>query len=190
MANDHKDVRGIEHIGITVSDIDQAAKYFVETLGGKPICEVLYEPVSGPDLERALGVPKGASIERSVHLRIGEGPNIELFKYTADEQREGVRPCDFGLQHFAVYVDDIDAVAERVRKAGGEVLGEVDALPDFESGPGNRFVYTRLPWGGTMELITIPSAQVYEAKTPMRKWKPARRGDVAGSSRLHTQSKY
>lgn len=174
MANSHPDVRGIEHVGITVPNLEEATKYFADVLGAVFVYDVLKEPDFGDDLERTLGVPKGSVVKQVRLLRLGGGANIELFEYSADGQRIANRPCDLGLQHFAVFVDDMEAVAERVRKAGGRVLNVIKNLPDLDGGVNNRFLYTNLPWGGTMELISIPSSQNYEATTSVRKWKPDR----------------
>jgi catechol 2,3-dioxygenase-like lactoylglutathione lyase family enzyme len=172
MANSYSDVRGIEHVGITVPNLGEATKYFADVLGAIFVYDVLKEPDLGEDLERTLGVPKGSVVKQVRLLRLGDGANIELFEYSAEGQRIANRPCDFGLQHFAVFVDDMEAVAERVRKAGGRVLNRIQDLPNLDGGANNRYVYTNLPWGGTMELISIPNPQNYEATTSVRKWKP------------------
>lgn len=167
------DVRGVDHIGITVPDLDAAQQYFERVLGAEYIFDVLTGPVSGGALEASLGLPAGTTLNAIRHLRLGNGPNLELFSYSSADQRTPARPSDLGIQHFAVYVDDIEAVADRVRCNAGEVLGSIDFLPNAEAGPGNRYVYTRTPWGSTMELITYPSAQNYESEVPLRRWKPA-----------------
>lgn len=166
------DVRAMDHIGITVPNLDAASKFFEDVLGAQTIYDMLPEPMSGVAIEVALGVPEGTKLEAIRMMRLGSGPSLELFSYTADTQREPVRPSDFGIQHFAVFVDDIDAVAGRIAEHGGRILGTVDALPGGDEGPGNKFVYTHLPWGGTMELVEIPSPQAYETGTEIRRWKP------------------
>ena len=76
-----------------------------------------------------------------------------------------------------MYVDDIDAARQAVIDAGGTALeGPLD-LPGVESGAGNRWMYVVAPWGGTVELVTLPSPQAFESETPLRKWRPTRRSD-------------
>ena len=133
---------------------------------------MLDEPFGGPEVEKALGIPAGAVIEAIRMLRLGNGPNIELFTYTGVPQRDPVVPSDFGLQHFCVYVDDIDAAAAQFEKAGGTLLSSPLDLPGGDAGPGNRFLYARTPWGSTIELVTCPSPQAYEATTELRRWRP------------------
>jgi len=171
-------IRAVEHIGITVPDMEQATTFFAEALGAQKIYDMLDEPFGGPDVEKALGIPEGAVIEAIRMLRLGNGPNLELFTYSGTAQRDPVVPHDYGIQHFCVYVDDIDAAAAQFEKAGGTPLSAPLDLPGGDAGPGNRFLYARTPWGSTIEFVTCPSPQAYEATTDLRRWRPAPTSDV------------
>jgi catechol 2,3-dioxygenase-like lactoylglutathione lyase family enzyme len=166
------DVRAIDHIGITVPNLDDAQRFFENVLGAEFLYDMLPGPVSGPVFEQAIGVPKGTVLNAIRMMRLGNGPSLELFSFVSDDQREPVRPSDLGVQHFAIFVDDIEAVAKRVEDHGGKVLGQIDRLPGLDAGPNNRFVYTQTPWGGRMELVDIPSPQAYRAVTKLRRWQP------------------
>jgi catechol 2,3-dioxygenase-like lactoylglutathione lyase family enzyme len=168
--------RGIEHIGVTVPNVEEATQYFADAFGA----ELLYdthprgsEPYRGRELEELVGVPAGSEVTTFRMLRLPDGPNIELFEYVTPDQREPICPADLGLQHVAFYVDDIEAACERVRRAGGHVLVGPRDLPGPESGAGNQWCYTRAPWGMTIELVTFPSPQAYEGETEARRWRPA-----------------
>lgn len=165
-------VRAIEHVGLTVPDLEAATTFFAEAFGAEKIYDMIDRPLSGPAIENGLGVPVGATIEAIRMLRLGHGPNIELFTYSGVDQRSPAVPSDFGLQHFCVYVDDIDAAATRLEKAGATLLSAPSDLPGGDAGPGNRYVYARTPWGSTVELVTYPSPQAYEATTSLRRWRP------------------
>jgi catechol 2,3-dioxygenase-like lactoylglutathione lyase family enzyme len=168
-------MRGIDHIGITVPDIDTATRYFIDAFGAEALYDVLSpdeEPLGGPEIEDAVGVQRGTRVRAIRLLRLRGGPSLELFHYEATEQKPTPIPSDFGVQHFAVYVDNLAIAAERVRSAGGQVLrGPLD-LPALEGGLGNKFWYTRAPWGLTIELISYPSPQPYEQVTKSRRWTP------------------
>jgi catechol 2,3-dioxygenase-like lactoylglutathione lyase family enzyme len=102
-----------------------------------------------------------------------DGPSVELFEFDAPDQRSAVIPSDLGLQHLALYADDIEATCALVVAAGGEVLGDPAPIElPLEAGPGNKWCYTRTPWGMTIELITFPGPMGYEATTALRRWKP------------------
>lgn len=165
-------IRAIEHVGVTVPDLEQATAFFTEAFGAERLYDMLTEPLAGPAVEAGLGIPEGAVIETIRMMRLGEGPNIELFVYSGVKQRDPVRPSDYGLQHFCVYVDDIDAAADQFEQAGGTLLSRPNDLPGGDAGPGNRYLYARTPWGSTVELVTYPSPQAYESGTDRRRWRP------------------
>ena len=167
-----QDVRAIDHVGLTVPDVDAAQKYFADVFGAVFVYSVLPKPVSGPSVEEALGLRRGAVLDEIRLLRLGDGANIELFSYRTESQMQPVIASDFGLQHFAIYVDDLEAVISRIEANGGAVLGHIDVLPGGDAGSGNRYIYTRTPWGSLIELMHVPSPQAYETGTFVRRWKP------------------
>ncbi|WFE54383.1 VOC family protein [Micromonospora sp. WMMD1155] len=167
-------IRGVNHIGITVPDIEAAKTFFVEAFGA----QVIYQsfgpedpPRQGPEFERAVGAHPGTVVRAQAMVKIGTGPDFELFEMHGPQQAEPVRPSDFGITHFGLYTDDIDASVERLRRAGGTPLTEPRPIPyTTEQGPGNRVCYCRTPWGTTMEFITTPDRMPYHDQTDLRRW--------------------
>lgn len=168
-------VRGIDHVGVTVPDIEEATRFFIEAFDA----QVMYSPLPkgsppryGAFMEQRLGVPQ-RTLQHSIRfLRLPNGPGLELFEFTNTTQRDPAVPTDFGWQHVAFYVDDIHAALARVVAAGGRALTEPNLLPGVEAGPNNWFVYARTPWDSTVELISYPDPQPYETITPLRRWRP------------------
>ncbi|MEC3853699.1 VOC family protein [Paenarthrobacter ureafaciens] len=172
MKNTLSTARGVDHIGITVPSIEEATAFFEEAFGAEAIYDMLPEPLSGPGIESGLGVPKGTVLQRIRMLRLGQGPSIELFEYSGVTQNDPVIPTDYGIQHFCVYVDNIHEAAERLSGAGAVLLSEPQPLPGGDAGTGNMYLYSRSPWGSTIELVTYPSPQAYESRTSRRRWRP------------------
>lgn len=168
--------RGIDHIGLTVADIDAAERFLVEGLGAQFIYEVLGAgdpPFAGPVVETGLAIPAGSAIRVIRMYKLGHGPGIELFQYQTPEQRPALRACDLGWQHIALYVDDIEHAVANIVAAGGTQLGPIMDLPGIEGGTGNKLCYTRAPFGALIELLTYPSEPPYTALTPLRRWTPS-----------------
>ncbi|MFC0407101.1 VOC family protein [Roseomonas elaeocarpi] len=76
-------IRGVNHIGITVSDIEAAELFLVEASGG----QVIYQsfgpqepPRQGSELERAVGALPGTVVRAQAMVKIGTGPDIKLFE--------------------------------------------------------------------------------------------------------------
>jgi catechol 2,3-dioxygenase-like lactoylglutathione lyase family enzyme len=168
-------VRGIDHVGLTVPDLDEATRFFTQALGASVLYDALPRsagPRYGSELEARLGVPPGTVQVAIRLLSLPDGPSLELFEYRGSDQQAAVGPSDYGWQHVAFYVDDMEAIAAAIERAGGLTLGSPRPLPNLEAGPGNRFLYCRTPWGSTLELISYPDPQPYEQHTGARRWRP------------------
>jgi catechol 2,3-dioxygenase-like lactoylglutathione lyase family enzyme len=169
--------RGIDHVGMTVPNLDEASCFFEDALGAVPLYDNITKgqvPYQGPEAERKLDLAPGTSLVSMRMMKLGKGPDLELFEMRGSGQNKPARPSDFGLQHLAVYVDDINEAAMRFQKAGGELITPPNEMLGLEKGPGNAWLYARTPWGSIVELITSPSPKEYEKQTPLRRWTPER----------------
>lgn len=170
------EVRAIDHIGITVPEIETAAKFLEEAFGATAIYDNIIPsdpPQSGAEAEATLGFAKGSAIVHMRMMRIGDGACIELFEMKVPGNvKKDIIPSDIGLQHFAVYTEDIMVTKDKFEKAGGRLLKGPNEMLGREGGEGNQFMYGVTPWGTFVELITYPSELAIEKKTPLRCWKP------------------
>jgi len=107
--------RHVDHVGMTVPNLDEAIRFFEDALGGLLLWRV------GPFHETATGVPIN-SVQIAM-LRLGPSFNVELLEFNADQQNQ-VLPSnvDMGAGHIAFFVDDIGAAAESLRNHGAELL--------------------------------------------------------------------
>jgi len=161
-------MRGHDHTGITVPDMDQAVTFFVDVLGCKKAMS--FGPFSdnkGNFMKDALDV-----ITQITLVRCGYGSNIELFSYTSPDQQV-VQPknSDVGGYHIAFYVDDIKAADKYLRSKGVWTLfGPVPVT----QGPaaGQTIVYFKAPWGLQMEAISYPDGMAYEKTSDTILWSP------------------
>jgi catechol 2,3-dioxygenase-like lactoylglutathione lyase family enzyme len=165
--------RAVHHVAYTVPDLKQAVEFFTEVIGAELV--YLLGPVqdsTGDWMTRQLGVAATAKAHIAM-LRLGPVTNLELFEYTAPNQRRTLpRNSDWGGHHLAIYVTDVDeAVAYLRTQPGVRVLGEPETVAD---GPiaGDRWVYFRTPWGMQLELIHLPAGMPYEQHTQARLYLP------------------
>lgn len=165
-------LRGTEHIGFTVPDLEQAVRFFTEVIG----CEAFYRvgPFQAEDdwMARNLNVDPRAVMRQLVFLRCGHGSNFEIFQYEAPGQLcTPPRNSDVGGHHLAFYVDDMAAALDWLRANGVQVLGEPKARHDGTSA-GQSWVYFLAPWGMQLELVSFPAGKRYEKDTDRRLWHP------------------
>ncbi len=171
--------RWVDHVGLTVPNVEEATRFFEEAFGATIVYDTHprgSEPIAGPEIEQMVGIAPGSTLVTFRMLQLPHGPGIELFEYSTVDPRPPLTPADVGVQHFAVYVDDIDAACERIERAGGRVLAPPADLPGPESGAGNKWCYTRTPWDMTLELISVPTPMAFEATSTLKRWHPDRTG--------------
>lgn len=147
-------LRGLDHVGFTVPDMAAAIAFFTDVLGAEFILDG--GVVEGASAMRdRLGVDPAARC-RWCFLRLGTALNLELFEYTApDQRREPPKNSDAGGHHLALYVDDMAVAVAHLREHGLAVMGEPETIA---AGPaaGGQWVYVLAPWGLQLELCSYP----------------------------------
>lgn len=168
-------IRGIDHAGLTVPDIDAATRFLSEAFGAVTLYDVL--PEDGPDMEgegpqKELGLSPGTRITHMRLVRIGNGPCLELFHMEDGAQSDPVCLQDLGLTHLGFYVDDIEAACAAFTAAGGTLLKGPHPLANNEDKDGNAGIYGRAPWGTLFELLTYPGGIDLPEDASAPRWTP------------------
>ena len=164
-------MRGMDHTGITVPDMEQAVSFFRDVLG----CQVAvsfgpFRDDEGTFMQDLLNVHPRAVINQITEMRCGNGSNIELFDYSTPGQKDAIaRNSDIGGHHLAFYFDDIGAVKTYFDANGIRTL--LGPLPITE-GPvaGQTIMYFFAPWGLQLEAISYPDGMAYEADSDTVLW--------------------
>jgi catechol 2,3-dioxygenase-like lactoylglutathione lyase family enzyme len=141
---------GINHTGITVTDLDKSIKFYTEVLG----MELLGPPTDWdrrPEVAKGVGVP--GAVARFAMLRLGNG-EIELVQYqTPKSPVDKPMPQNtIGPQHLCFLVKDVDAEMKELEAKGVKFFG----LPIMDlEGPtkGSRGVFFYDPDGIALEII-------------------------------------
>jgi catechol 2,3-dioxygenase-like lactoylglutathione lyase family enzyme len=168
---------GMDHVGITVPDINQAIEWYEDVLGA--VAPLTFGPLpAGPFVASVVDVAHTASIDQITMLRIGHSANIELFRYTApDGQRHTVpKNSDWSGHHVAFYVTDIAPAVEYMVEKG---VRRMPAGPfTLTDGPaaGQTIQYFQTPWGSYIEFISYPNGMAYERPSVKSLWSPKLNG--------------
>jgi catechol 2,3-dioxygenase-like lactoylglutathione lyase family enzyme len=151
----------LDHIGLTVPDLEQAHSFFTEVLG----CEYMYSlgPFQHPGtwMSEHLAVADDTVMRELRFYRLGGQAVFEVFRYdAADQVASPPRNSDVGGHHVALYVDDLDAAVAHLHVLGLTVLGD----PTASRGPseGQRWVYFLAPWGAQFELVSYPGGKAFD----------------------------
>ena len=162
-------LRGGDHIGFTVPDMEEAHAFLVDVLG----CVLVYRlgPFlpNGSWMSEHLNVDDATTMREIRFYRCANGSNFEVFQYEApDAVATPPRNSDVGGHHVGLYVDDLDAAVAHLRAHGVRVLGEPTASGGASAG--QRWVYFLSPWGMQFELVSFPQGKAYEATSDVRLW--------------------
>jgi catechol 2,3-dioxygenase-like lactoylglutathione lyase family enzyme len=153
---------GVDHIGFTVPDLEEASRFLVDVLG----CEYMYTlgPFRHDDsdwMSEHLNVHPRAVMRQLHFFRCGGQAIFEVFEYSAPDQNTVMpRNSDIGGHHVALYVDDLDAAVTYLEDKGVTMLGD----PTASKGPseGQRWVYFLTPWGMQFELVSYPGGKAFD----------------------------
>lgn len=163
-------LRGSDHIGFTVPDIEVAHDFLVRILGATFVYKLGPYP-KGPTIAEKLEISPETTMQEIRFYRLHTGVNLEVFQYDALDQRRTLpQNSDVGGHHLALYVDNLHAAIEFLRSHDIEVLGQ----PTQSAGPstGQEWVYFKSPWGMYFELVSFPNGKAYEKHADTILWDP------------------
>ena len=137
---------GVEHLSITVADLEQATEFFRGFFG----CRVLY--TMGPFEHRDdpfMRMIANADVRSVVHaVRVLRSPflNIELFQATSPRQRQQWPDLhDVGGWSLSACVDDLDQAMDFARRQDVYLLGSDDSRCECMTRFGMHFSLTQSP---------------------------------------------
>jgi lactoylglutathione lyase len=145
--------RGIAHVGVTVSDLERAVRFYSEGLG----LAVAVRQTSAAGYLALTGYP-GLEIATAFVEVPGDGVRIELQEYrrVGDHGSREPGTAPVGSSHICLRVDDVAGTLARAEAAGGRRV--TDPFPiDSGINDGGAAVYLRDPDGYTIELFQPPT---------------------------------
>jgi 2-epi-5-epi-valiolone epimerase len=172
--------RRVDHVALTVPDLNVAIRFLVDVLGG----EVIYRlpPLARDDdwMRRKLDVHPRAIAEIAL-VGLGPATNLELFQYQAPGQSVAPPcPCDVGSSHLGLFVDDVETAAASLRDRHGlQAFGPVRTVDAGAPDAGTRWVRLIAPWGMPIELRSVPPHLPYERQTSARRYGPCQNWSIA-----------
>ena len=147
----HGPSAGVSHVGLCVSDLDAALRFYCDGLGFERRDRHELSGDALPGLDRALEVDGPVTV---VSQFIGLGPFAVELLWFASRPAAG-RPAasrdQRGLTHLSLWVDDVEAVATRASDCGGTVIGSTRANLGID------VLFLADPDGGRVELMALPA---------------------------------
>jgi catechol 2,3-dioxygenase-like lactoylglutathione lyase family enzyme len=165
--------RRVDHIALTVPNLDEAIEFTLNVLGG----ELVYHL---PELSHAdnwmllhLDVHPRTRVEIAL-VRLGPVTNLEFFQYwTPGRVTSLPRVQDTRSTVLGLYVHDVDTAADFLRESHGLRCFGPSRMRD-EHGPeaGTRWVRMQAPWGMPLELRSKVPSSVGRRSPALRRFGP------------------
>lgn len=164
---------GIEHIGLTVPDVEAASRFFASLLGAETLYDV--GPFTNPDdwMAHHLAGHARARLHRLRVVRCGNGPVLELIELAREaDTADQPRPADAGSWHLAFYVEDMDGALTALKSHGVAIQSGPVEMTEGPS-KGMTWLYFQAPWGQQLELVSYPGGlAAYKGLADV--WRPRR----------------
>jgi lactoylglutathione lyase len=140
-------IKTVSHIGLCVSDLDRSVRFYCEGLGFRRTGGYTV----GNEVRTIMELEGEVVLTTAMLQR--EGLILELLGYTSPKAfGEPVRrPLNqLGFTHLSLWVEDLDAVANRIREFGGQVIEHTRTT--MQAGD---FIYCTDPDGIRVELMRL-----------------------------------
>jgi lactoylglutathione lyase len=142
-------------LGVVVSDIDKAVKWYTDVVGFNPVTEF---GVPG-DFAKQVGLTN--SIPAHIHvLALGDGPGATKVKLMQFKQAPGARidqtyfHSTYGFRYLTIFVKDMPTAMARAAKHGAKpISGDAITIPESVAPGGNQIAVLRDPDGNFVELV-------------------------------------
>jgi catechol 2,3-dioxygenase-like lactoylglutathione lyase family enzyme len=154
----------VTHVGVTVTDVDRAIRWYGDALGLEPI---------GPPVEVRAREGHGGAVAadvfgarfgrfRQAHLASANGVALELFEFReppTERRRESFEYWKTGIFHLCFAVAGIEQVAQRIAASGGRRR----TSRAWEIFPGEPFrtCFCEDPFGNVIELYSHSHERTY-----------------------------
>ncbi|MFP8967435.1 VOC family protein [Pokkaliibacter sp. CJK22405] len=172
----NRGIKGIEHIGITVPNHEQAVAFFEQAFGATPLFSLVTKndpPMTFEDVGPKNGLRPGTAMVAVTMMRLANGANVELFEIDYPGKKESIGISDIGISHFSLNVQDINTATDAFVKAGGQLLEGPYELGGQEEGEGNMGCFGLTPWGLLVEFERFDSPLQYDEGATETRWFPS-----------------
>lgn len=156
--------RSVDHIGISVDDIEQAVEFYSTVLGFTLVASPgkienddsyvgRYAAEFYPDFESFT----------IAHMSAGNGFGVALFEWADSERSEEFEYWRNGFFHLAVIDPNIERFVDRIIEAGGTQRSAIWNLYEDQH---YRGCYCEDPFGNVIEVVTHPHEMTHSNQEP------------------------
>jgi catechol 2,3-dioxygenase-like lactoylglutathione lyase family enzyme len=156
---------GIDHVGLTVPEIDAASRFFTDVIGAETLYDIGPFPDADDWMANHLAPAKGQHIYRMRVLKVANGPVLELMQFSGP-----AAPAPGGW-HMAFYVDDMEKALAALKAHAAAIQSGPVTMTEGPSA-GLQWLYFQAPWGQQLELVSYPGGIAAYREKRLEVWRP------------------
>ena len=153
----------LDHIGLTVSDLERSVRFYSDLLGQAPYFQELYDVdyIGG-----IVGLPGAVQYAAFFHIPGQESTFLELIEYRNPRgKRFENGPNDVGTAHLCLECEDLDAEWERLVGIGATAVSARPVRSDYGVYEGARSAYFRDPDGMFLQVVELKGLLAREVRS-------------------------
>jgi catechol 2,3-dioxygenase-like lactoylglutathione lyase family enzyme len=146
-------VTGCDHIGISVADVERSTRFYETHLGFRRLARSSRNEAY---VQKVVGYHPDVTLEIQMLEIPGTNVQLEILEYRDVDKTPAVtKNANPGTAHFCLFVEDLEAMYERLASHG---VGFDSEVQTSDSGPieGGKVVYMIDPDGIRVELVELP----------------------------------
>jgi catechol 2,3-dioxygenase-like lactoylglutathione lyase family enzyme len=165
-----KKPKSINHVGLTVPDLDKAIDWYQKVLGFEVLMGPYEVSVGDSYGSRMLKDFFGPELKtlRMAHMSMGDGTGLEMFEFIDPKSYLPENSFDYtrtGFYHICITEPNIETMVNKILESGGRQISQIwDIYRD------SRFkaVYCQDPFGNVIEIFSHDYESVWK-KQPVRR---------------------
>lgn len=146
-------VTGFFHTAVVVRDLAASVRFYRDVLGFEVPST---RRIDAPYIFEMVGT-RAEAITVALLAIPGSDAQLELLLYEGAQQRQhNASPCDLGIGHFCVLVEDLDELFRRLVEAGFGARSPAPVPVPVGPNAGGKLLYALDPDGHCVELLQRP----------------------------------
>ena len=152
--------RPINHIGVSVTDVEETVAWYSSILGFRLIGSILtIDRATNPKMPIFLMYPASLQKAKIAFMTTGNGVGFEVFEFVDPKTRVPQQAFEYdrgGFFHICVTDPHPATLASKVETSGGQRVGEsIKSADGFE-----EVIYLSDPWGNVVEVQRVSFDQM------------------------------
>jgi catechol-2,3-dioxygenase len=160
MGTNHK---AINHIGLSVPDLERAVDWYQTVLGFKVLMGPYEVTLTDSYASRMLKNFFGPELKklRMVHMSMGNDIGLEMFEFIEPQSKPPKKRFNYttpGFYHICVTDTNIESLVNKILEHGGT---QISQIWEIFKGSGLKAVYCQDPFGNVIEVFSHPYHEVW-----------------------------